>query len=167
MVARLAEPVRVIEPLYRISMPPIEMHTVPGFARQEDNSWGLTDAGRGWAAMSQRILLSYVLRFENRAALSRRYYLSIKSVQDIVIGRAHGRFTAPLREHLLYLGIGNRTMHRDVAPVREAQIRAALERLAVLSADMLRDWSMYTNDQRQQVATDLYLLSGAWRDQEP
>jgi hypothetical protein len=126
-------------------------------------AFDLTPNGRYHAAICQRMLAIYALGFENRAALSQRYGYSARHVQSVLSGQTYQWLTRPVRARLEAHGLVAGRMDRRI---RTETVRRALERLAVLAADMLRDWSMYTNDQRQEVATDLWLISGAWRDQE-
>lgn len=124
--------------------------------------WQPTRHGLETAAMAQRVLLAYVLGFASRRQLSQRYYVSETQIQNWIKGTAHGWLTRPVRGRLLALGIGTASMRRSEA--RPAEIRAALERLAAVATDALVWPEHYSEDQRSELALDLYLISGAWRD---
>ena len=136
---------------------------VAGFTRTRGTTdWTLSPEYAGHVGVVQRMLASYALGYQSRAQIALKYGYSERQVQSILTGSTLGALTRPVRDRLVALGVCNERGHRSFK--RDQEVRAALERVAVLAADMLRDWSMYTNDQRQEVATDLYLLSGAWRE---
>lgn len=138
---------------------------VNGFVRQPDGSWALSGSATDLVADVQRILLSYVLGYEDRAELADRYALSERSIQSIITGQSHRFLTLPIRQRLLANCIGDLRMNRS--PQRSNEVRRALERLAVHAANIIDRPQAFTAEFRQQVAADLYLLSGAWREQEP
>lgn len=133
-----------------------------GFVHGDDGQWQLSPVGREYAAIAQRVLLLYVLQIRNRQEIAREFCMREETVQMIVGGRTAERLTAPLRRMLLAHGIGDEQMRRSSD--RPLQIKAALERLAVQAANIIDRPQHFTAEHRQQVATDLYLLSGAWRE---
>lgn len=137
---------------------------VGGFTRGWGGVYTLNVVGESHAGIAQRILLRYVLGYEDRKALGVRYGYSSRFIQGIITGE-HFRFlTLPVRRRLLANGIGSITMNRSEH--RSAEVRAALEKLAARAYDMVLCPDHYTWDQRSEVSTDLYLLSGAWREDE-
>lgn len=166
MVAQLREPVRRPEPLLTPDLPSETQFQAYGYNRGTDDTWVLNECGRDAAALSQRVLLLYVLQFQTRKEIAAEFFMREESVQMIVGGRSYERFTAPIRRRLLALGIGNEQMTRGSKGVRPVEIRRALQSLAAQAYDMLIWPDHYYADQISEVSTDLYLLSGAWREDE-
>lgn len=167
MVAHLIAPAASLPWLIEPSTPP-EDHKgrAVGFRRTAQNDWMISETYQGEIAVAQRMLARYALGYDSRAELGQRYGFSPRHVQSVITGQTYYWFTRPVRLRLLKLGIGNARMNRDEVGQRKAQVRVAFERLAVLAADMLANWATYTNDQRAEVARDLWLLSGAWREEQ-
>lgn len=163
--------VQMVEPAAQMRawlLPPLTPppHTLNayGYRLQDDGSHVLSERGQTDGPIAQRIVAASILRLDSREGLAERYDLSIRQVQEIVTGNARGFLTAAVRARLHQLGIGclEERAYKGRLVIRLQEIRDAHQRLAVLAADMLRDWSLYTNDQRAALAADLYLLSGAW-----
>ena len=146
--------------------PPYTQHVTYGYRHNKRGEWTLTDYGREHAAVAQRILLRYALDYETRSELARRYSLSERNIQDIINGDRSHWFTSPIRARLLAHGIGDSRMRRSPKGCRVVEVRLALERLAARAWDMLIWPEHYSADMKDEVATDLYLLSGAWREDE-
>lgn len=159
MVAQLKPPAR-LQPLLPPAIPPMDRHVTYGYRRNKSYEWQLTDLGVEAAAQAQRILLSYVLQIETRGDLAERYSMALTQVQATIRGAAHQWFTAPVRERLIALGIGDWTMHRSAR--RDHEIRRAMSRLAAEASAMLASPNAYSQQHRDQLRTDLWLLSGAW-----
>ena len=166
MVARLSEPVRRLEMLMRPPAPPKGAHVTYGYRHDKRGNWTLTDYGRAHAAVAQRILLRYALDVETRSELAKRYSLSERNVQDILSGDRSHWFTSPVRERLLANNIGNPRMNRSPKGCRVVEVKQALQKLAARAWDMLIWPEHYSWDDKSEVSTDLYLLSGAWREDE-
>jgi hypothetical protein len=166
MVSRLTEPVRRLEMLMPPATPPHTDHITYGYRHDKGGNWTMTDYGRDHAAVTQRILLRYALGYETRAELARRYSLSERNIQDILAGDRSHWFTAPIRERLMAHGIGNARMNRSPKGSRVVEVKQAIERLAGFATDMLVNRGRWTDAEIQEVATDLFLLSGAWREDE-
>ena len=166
MVARLSEPVRRLEMLMPPAAPPKGAHVTYGYRHDKRGNWTLTDYGQTHAAVAQRILLRYALHIETRSELARRYSLSDRNVQDILSGDRSHWFTSPVRARLLANGIGNPRMNRSPKGCRVVEVKQALQQLAARASDMLLNPGYWSEAAIKEVATDLYLLSGAWRDDE-
>ncbi len=166
MAVQLLAPANTLPWLLPPQMPPAHQMNVYGYRLKTDGSHVITPVGERQGPIAQRVLAASMLRLMSREQIAETYGLCVRQVQEIVTGNANSYLTAPVRERLHRMGIGDPDArgYRGTQQERTQQVREALARLAVLAADMLRDWSMYTNDQRQEVATDLYLLSGAWRE---
>lgn len=166
MVAQLQEPAAFEDWLLPPQLPPRHTINAYGFLLQTDGTHVVSARGMTDGPIGQRIVAASMLRLETREQLAERYGMSIRQIQEIVTGTARAYLTAPVRERLHRLGIGGTESraYKGQMVIRLVEIRDAHQRLAVLSADMLRDWSSYTNDQRAEVARDLWLLSGAWRE---
>jgi hypothetical protein len=166
MVARLKEPAPRLQMLMQPSTPPYTQHITYGYRHDKRGNWALTNYGREHAAVAQRILLRYALDYETRSELAERYSLSERNIQDIIGGDRSHWFTAPIRARLLANGIGSDRMVRSPKGQRVVEVKLALERLAARAWNMLIWPEHYSADQKDEVATDLYLLSGAWRSDE-
>ena len=164
MVAQLQEPASRLPMLMQPATPPRGAHITWGYRHDKQGNWTLTNYGRRSAAIAQRILLRYVLGYETRSELAARYGLSERNIQDIISGKRTHWFTDPIRERLIASGVGNARMNRSEA--RAAEVRRALEHHAALATGVLRWPKRYSVDQRRELYIDLYLLSGAWREDE-
>jgi len=164
MAVQLLEPASRLPMLMQPATPPYTQHITWGYRHDKQGNWALTNYGRRSAAVAQRILLRYVLGYETRAELAQRYSLSEREIQAIVTGERTHWFTDPVRERLMLNGIGNARMNRSDA--RAAEVRRALEHHAALATSVLRWPKRYSVEQRREIYTDLYLLSGAWRSDE-
>lgn len=127
-------------------------------------AYELTPAGREQAAICQRMVLSYALGYENRSALSQRYGYAARHIQSVLSGQTYGWLTRPVRERLAAHGIFATRM--DVR-IRNATIRGVLEELSGQAVDMIRWPEHYSANQRETLTLDLYLISGAWREEQP
>lgn len=168
MAIQIAEPAKPFGMLMAPAAPPRVCAPRPdGFRlNRKTDEFELTERGQEAAALSQRILLSYVLGYETRAELAHRYGYAERHLQAVISGQTYGWLTAPVRERLFANGIGNLRMTRDARGVRPAQIKRALERLSAAAVEMIRYPQCYSSEEREALATDLYLLSGAWRRDE-
>lgn len=136
-----------------------------GFRRSKNRpGWHLTTQGAATAGVAQRIVLSYALGYETREELARRYGYALYHVQHMVVGETWRWLTLPIRRRLLANGIGNLRMNRSHR--RDAEIKRALERLSAGAVEMIRRPERYSAEQREAVALDLWLISGAWRDED-
>ena len=164
MAVQLREPARRLEMLLPPATPPRGAHVTYGYRHNKRGEWTLTDYGRTSAAIAQRVLLRYSLGYETRSELAARYSLSEQEIQAIISGERTHWFTDPVCERLIVNGVGNARMNRSDA--RSAEVRAALERLAAQAHAHLT-WSPdCVREYRELLRTDLYLLSGAWREDE-
>lgn len=166
MVAQLRAPVIVL-PWLLTPTPPPESHTgrAAGFRRGNDrNVWEFADEYRDIVGIAQRIVARYALGYEGRAALGQRYGYADRHVQAIITGQTYNWLTLPVRQRFLANGIGNLRMNRDHAN-RADQIRRAFESLSARAVEYMRWPEHYPYDVKQQVSDDLYLLSGAWREE--
>lgn len=151
-------PQQKLEPLLRPATPPTHKVLTYGYRRNSERQWEITDYGLDLAAITQRAVLSYALGYESRGQLAQRYAVSERQLQSWISGDGARWMTLPIRERLQANGISLRRGNRT------AQVRAALERLGARAADMLIFPHNYCAEDREQVADDLYLLSGAWRE---
>lgn len=158
-------PQRRLEPLLPPALPTERTRHAQGYhrsrpARTRPQTWAVTLDGLEIAARVQRIVLSYALGYESRGQLARHYVLSERAIQDILNGRSYRWLTLPIRERLDANGISIKRRGRQVA------VREALERLARKASLMLAQPQLHLESARQEVAEDLYLLSGAWWEAE-
>jgi hypothetical protein len=166
MVAQMKAPARRLEMLMQPSAPPRDGHVTYGFRHDKQGNWTLTGYGQDAAAVAQRILMRYALHYETRSELARRYGFSERNVQDIISGNRSHWYTDPIRARLLANGVGNPRMNRSAKGGRVIEVKQALERLAARAHDMVIWPERFSWDQKSDVATDLFLLSGAWREDE-
>ena len=147
--------------------PPDDTHgPASGYRRSKGrHGWHLTTEGGAVAGVAQRIMLSYALGYETRDELADRYGYAHHHVQHIVVGTTWRWMTLPIRRRLLANGIGNLRMNRSHR--RPAEVKQALERLSVMAVELLRHPERYSDEQRESVALDLWLISGAWREDRP
>lgn len=160
MVAQLREPMQSMEPLIMPHMPPDDLFHAPGYRRGAEGAWEITQLGRDMEGEQQRILLAYALGYEKRRELAARHYRGERTVQAYLSGEISPWLTQPIRDRLKVWGISIQ-QGRKTRPVR-----VALERMAARAYDMLRRPQLYSESSRYEVANDLYLISGAWREAE-
>jgi hypothetical protein len=170
MVAQLFGPRPATVVLPPIIEPPVPTYVygqrVAGYRLDEDRkTYVLSPEYGDLIGTVQRIVARYALGYDRRPELSRRYQYSERQIQAIVCGFAYEWFTRPVRARLLALGIASETMRRDPVRERQAQVIAAYERLATKASEYMNWPHLYPYDVKQQVADDLYLLSGAWREE--
>lgn len=166
MAVQMNEPAKRLEMLLRPDRPAYPCTPRPdGFRlNRQTDQYELTESGEYHAAIVQRMLLRYVLGYESRAQIGERYGFAARHTQSVINGTTYRWLTAPVRERLLANGVGNPRMSRS--PERTNEVRAALEKLAAQAVEYLRWPHLYTYDDKEQVASDLYLISGAWRAEE-
>ena len=167
MVAYSPREVATSLPVLIEPTPPTETHKgrVAGFRRCDDRvEWELSPEYVRVVGMEQRILARYVLGYDSRATLCRRYGYSERQVQSVIRGETYKWLTQPVRDRFVALGICGPNAARSFA--RDAAVKAALEKLAARAWDVLCRPARYTPSEIMEVSTDLYLISGAWREDE-
>lgn len=168
MVAQLREPITGLGWLLPPQEPPQHAVNAYGWRLNTDGSHRLTEVGERQGPIAQRVLAASMLRLMSREQIAEHYGICVRQVQEIVTGNANGYLTAPVRERLHSLGIGDPDArgYRGTRQERTQQVRAAMERLSAQAVEYLRWPHLYTYDEKEQVASDLYLISGAWREEQ-
>lgn len=167
MVAQLKPPIKTLPWLLPPELPDREERRpggILGFRRDDTGCYALSRSGEEAGPVAQRILLRYALGYETRAQLACRYSMSERHVQGIICGDALQRFTTPLRRVLTEHGIAGWRANR--AERRAERVNAAVMRLAMQAAAILRNPAATPIETAQNVATNLWLLTGAWREDE-
>lgn len=171
MVAQLRESVRRLSFLLPPDLPPADMMMrqggLIGFKRATDGTFTVSPTGEMMGVAAQRIVLAYALRFETREQLAERWNLSVRHVQAIVAGDALHWFTAPVRRWLREHAIGDERLCRGLSRGRLEQINAAFRGVAAEAAAVLQAPGRKSQQTVDNARTNLWLLSGAWRENEP
>lgn len=153
-----------LQPVIWPSPPATDRGNPAGFVHDANGALVLTEAGAAQAAIAQRIVLRHAILLESHDDLAARYGYSTRQVKSIAIGRAWSHLTRPVRRRLTALGLGNLRARRT--PAGRAQFKSVAQQLCAQAVDMIRWPEHYSDDQRYTLATDLYLISGAWREDE-
>lgn len=146
--------------------PPVNERGHPGgFCRDSSGALVLADGALYQAAIAQRIVMRFAVLLESHAEISARYGYSIRQIKQIATGRAWSALTRPVRLRLTALGLGDYQLRRT--PAGRERLKAVMQRLAAEAANIIDGPHHFEAEYRQQVATDLFLLSGAWREEQP
>lgn len=163
VAARVGIPALGLEPLIE---PPATIDNAAGrhhigYRTDRTGVATLRPQGRAMAAIVQRIYLARLLGLADRNELAARYGYSVRQIVGISRGIAHTEMLAPVRARMLAVG-----MVLPTAKAREADRRlivaGVLARLAERASAVVRHPNYFRDADRLQLATDLYLLSGAW-----
>ena len=155
---------QALAPVIWPSPPTTERGHPDGFRRDTHGELVLTESGAAQAAIAQRIVLRYAIMMESHDEMTARYGYSLRQIKQIATGRAWSHLTRPVRLRLTAMGLGNHRARRT--PAGRAHFKAVMQGVAARAVEYMRWPHLYYPDEIEEVANDLYLLSGAWQEQE-